>query len=228
MRLRNRRPDLLDPVDLALGAIADLLALAVGGLAHLAARVALGARSLKLGQVLLQLGLARLDVGVPALLQLALLDRDLGLEARQVAPARLLVHVGDHVGGEVDDLLQVLRRQVEQVAQPARHSLEVPDMGNGRGQLNVAHPLAAHLGARNLHATPLADDALEPDTLVLTAVALPVPGRTEDLLAEEPVLLRLEGPVVDRLRLLDLAVRPRPDVVRRGKANAQVVEEVNV
>src|SRR5271166_801744 len=101
-------------------------------------------------------------------------------------------------------------------------------MGNGRGQLNVAHPLAAHFGAGNFHAAALADDALEPDTLVLTAVALPVPGRAEDLLAEEPVLFRLQGPVVNGLRLLDLTVRPRPDVVRCGKANPQVVEKVDV
>ncbi len=142
--------------------------------------------------------------------------------------ARLVVHVRDHVRGEVDDLLQVLRRQVEQVAQPAGHALEVPDVGDRRGQLDVAHPLAAHLGPGDLDAAALADDALEADPLVLTAVALPVPGRTEDLLAEEPVLFRLQGPVVDRFRLLDLAVRPRPDVVRRGQADPQVVEEVDV
>jgi hypothetical protein len=55
---------------------------------------------------------------------------------------------GDHVGGEVDDLLEVLRRQVEQVAEPARHTLEVPDVRDRSGQLDVAHPLATHLGAR--------------------------------------------------------------------------------
>jgi hypothetical protein len=101
-------------------------------------------------------------------------------------------------------------------------------MGNGGSQFDVAHPLAAHLGAGNLHAAPLADDALEPDALVLAAVALPVPGRAENLLAEEPVLLWLQGPVVNGLRLLDLAVRPQPNVIRRGKANPQVVEEVDV
>src|SRR5262249_52374516 len=81
LQVAEPAPDLLDPVDLALGAIPDLLALAVGGLAHLAARVTLGTRRLELGQVLFQLGLASLDVGIPALLQLTLLDRDLGLEA---------------------------------------------------------------------------------------------------------------------------------------------------
>src|ERR1700722_12739713 len=172
----------------------------------LAARVALSAGRLKLGQVLLQLGLPGLDVDVTALLDLALLVRDLGLKRGQVTVTRLDVDVRDHVGSEVDDLLQVLRRQVEQVAKPARDALEVPDVSHRSGQLNVAHPLTPHLGPGDLDATALADDSLEPDSLVLTAVALPVPGRAEDLLAEEPVLLRLERAVVDRLWLLDLAV----------------------
>ena len=154
--------------------------------------------------------------------------RDLRLERRQVAVTRLVVDAGDHVRGEVDDLLEVLRREVEQVAEAARDALEVPDVRDRSGQLDVAHPLTTHLGARDLDAAALADDALEAHALVLAAVALPVPGRTEDLLAEEPVLLRLEGAVVDRLGLLDLAVRPLADVVRGGQADAQLVEEVDV
>src|SRR4029077_525657 len=134
----------------------------------------------------------------------------------------------DHVGGEVDDLLQVLRRQVEQVAETARHTLEVPDVRDRRGQLDVPHPLTTHLGASDLDAAALADDALEADALVLAAVALPVPGGAEDLLAEEPVLLRLEGAVVDGLGLLHLTVRPLTDVVSGGKADTQLVEEVDV
>src|SRR5206468_1066944 len=105
---------------------------------------------------------------------------------------------------------------------------EVPDVGHRRGELDVAHPLAAHLGPGDLDATALADDALEPDALVLAAVALPVPGGAEDLLAEEPVLLRLEGAVVDGLRLLHLTVGPLPDVFSGGQADTEVVEEVDV
>src|SRR5262249_22148128 len=155
-----------------------------------------------------------------ALLDLVLLVRDLRLERGQATVTRLVVHVRDHVRGEVDDLLQILGRQVKQVAEPAGHALEVPDVRDRRGQLDVAHPLAPDLGPGDLDATALANDALEPDPLVLAAVALPVPGRAEDLLAEQPVLLRLERAVVDRLWLLDLAVRPEPDVVGRGQANS--------
>ena len=156
------------------------------------------------------------------------LDGDRRLDGREVAVARVGVDRRDQVRREVDDLLEVLGRQVEQVAQARRDALEVPDVGDGRGQLDVAHPLTTHLGARDLDAAALADDALEADALVLAAVALPVAGRTEDLLAEEPVLLRLEGAVVDGLRLLDLAVGPLTDVVSGGEADAQLVEEVDV
>ena len=70
----------------------------------------------------------------------------------------------------------------------------------------MAHPLATHLGTGHLDAAAFADDALEADSLVLSAGALPVAGGTEDLLAEESVLLRLQGAVVDGLRLFHLTV----------------------
>ena len=130
---------------------------------------------------------------------------DLLLELREVLLARLVVDPGDDRGGEVEDLLELLGSHVEQVADPARHALEEPDVRDRRGQVDVAHALAAHLGARDLDAAALADDALVADALVLAAVALPVLGGTEDALAEEPVLLGLQRPVVDGLRLGDLA-----------------------
>src|SRR4029453_5667460 len=106
--------------------------------------------------------------------------------------------------------------------------LEEPDVGDRCGQLDVAHPLTADLGPGHLDAAGLTDDALEPDPLVLAAVALPVPGGTEDLLAEEAILLRTQGPVVDGLRLLHFTVRPLADVVAGGQADAQLIEEVDV
>jgi hypothetical protein len=99
---------------------------------------------------------------------------------------------------------------------------------HGRGELDVAHALAPHLGARDLDAAALADDALEPDALVLAAVALPVLGGTEDLLAEQPILLGLERAVVDGLRLLHLAVGPHADGVRRGQTDAELTEIVHI
>src|SRR3712207_7990533 len=43
-------------------------------------------------------------------------------------------------------------RQVEQVAQARGDALEEPDVGDRRGQLDVAHPLTPHLGAGHLDA----------------------------------------------------------------------------
>src|SRR4028118_1939896 len=48
--------------------------------------------------------------GVAPALEVVLLRADLGLDGREVAVARLVVDRGDQVGGEVDDLLEVLGR----------------------------------------------------------------------------------------------------------------------
>src|SRR5205807_3689249 len=117
---------------------------------------------------------------------------------------------------------------VEQVADPARDALEEPDVAHGRGEVDVAHALAAHLLPRHLDAAALADDALVADALVLAAVALPVLGRTEDALAEEAVALGLERAVVDRLGLRDLAGRPVTDLLRRRETDADRVEIVDI
>jgi hypothetical protein len=100
------------------------------------------------------------------------------------------------VGGEVDDLLELLGLELllrldagEEVGEPRPGAAQVPDVDGGGGELDVAHAVATDLRARDLDAAALADDALEADALVLAAVALPVAGRPEDLLAEQAVLL---------------------------------------
>ena len=152
------------------------------------------------------------------------LEAQVALVRREVAVTSILVDRDHHVGGEVDDLLEVLRRHVQQVAEARRDALEVPDVGDGRGELDVAHALAADGGLGDLHAAALADDALEADALVLAARALPVAGGSEDLLSEEAVLLGLERAVVDGLGLLDLTEGPTTDVVGGGQADAKLIE----
>src|SRR6202012_4974296 len=98
---------------------------------------------------------------------------DLFLEFADVLVAGLHVDPGDHRGGEVENLLQLFGRHVDQVADPARHTLEEPDVRDRRGEIDVTHALAADLAAGDLDAAALADDALVTDPLVLTAVALP-------------------------------------------------------
>ena len=228
LQLGEGGPDLVEPVQLTLGTVAELAHLPLAALLDLAADVALGTLGLQRGQVGFQLLGARLDLGVPPVLGPLALDLHLVLERRHVVVPQLGVHAGDDVRGEVDDLFQILRREVQQVAQPAGHTLEVPDVRDGGGQLDVAHPLTADLRAGHLDTAALTDDALEAHPLVLAAVALPVPGGAEDLLAEEAVLLGLEGAVVDGFRLLDLTERPLADVVGRSETNTQFVEEVDV
>ena len=224
----ERVEDGLVVLDLGRGTVPALGDLLLRRLAQLVELGVLGPVGLQLLELLLELLEPAVDPQVALVLELLDLRAVLGLDGGQITVTALVVHPGDEVGGEVDDLLQVLGRQVEEVAEPGRDTLEVPDVGDRSGQLDVAHPLAADLGPGDLHATALADDALEPDALVLPAVALPVPGGAEDLLAEEPVLLRLERAVVDRLGLLDLAVGPRPDLLGRGQADPELIKVVDV
>jgi len=196
----------VETVDFGVKALADVSHLALGAVLDLALGIGLGALSLELGNVLLELLGTLVDAEVARVDQLLLLLLQLVAELRQVLVTTIGVHCGDHVGREVDDLLQVLRGQVEQVAKTRRHTLEVPDVRHGSGKLDVTHALAAHLGAGHLNATTLTDDAAVTDTLVLAAAAFPVAGRAKDLLAEQAILLGLERAVVDRLGLLHFTV----------------------
>ena len=146
----------------------------------------------------------------------------LGQELRAVE--RRQAGVGDDVRLEVQHALDVAQRHVEHHAHPRRQALQEPDVRDRARELDVAHPLAAHLGERDFDAALLADHAAVLQALVLAAQALVVLDRPEDLRAEEAVALGLERPVVDRLRLLDFAVRPRADLLRRGEADLDRVE----
>ena len=135
-----------------------------------------------------------------------------------------VARIDDDVGLEVEDALEVAQRDVEQVADAARQALEEPDVADRGRQRDVAHALAAHLGLRHLDAALVADHAAVLHALVLAAEALPVGDRPEDLRAEQAVPFGLERPVVDRLRLGHLAVRPREDLVRRRQTDPDGVE----
>ena len=169
---------------------------------------------------------AVLGVDVVARLDLVDLLRSI---SRSLSAVRSVVDRDDHVAAaEVEHLLELLGGDVEQVAHARRHALEEPDVAHRRRQPDVAHALAAHLGASDLDAAALADDALVAHALVLAAVALPVLGGTEDAFAEQTVTLGLERAVVDRLGLGDLALGPRLDLLGRCEADPDRVEVVDV
>src|SRR5690606_12108432 len=132
--------------------------------------------------------------------------------------------IDDDVGLEVEDPLEITQRDVEQVTDAARQSLEEPDVADRRRERDVAPALAAGLRLRHRDPALVADHAPVLHALVLAAEALPVRDRPEDLRAEQAVALRLERPVVDRLRLGHLAVRPGEDLLRRRQADADGVE----
>ena len=225
----------LGQLDLALEALTDaadlLLDVALAGLDL----GVLGPALLELGQLALERLEPTVDLHVALLLEVGDLHPELRLELRQVLVPLGLVDPGDQVGGEVDDLLELLGLQLlagfrahEQVGEPATGAPQVPDVDHRGGQLDVAHPLAADLRAGDLDATALADDPPEAHPLVLPAVALPVLGRAEDLLAEESVLLRAQRAVVDGLGLLHFAVRPSPDRVGRSQSDPQLIEVIDI
>ena len=153
-----------------------------------------------------------------AVVAVLLLGEDLILGQRGLAG------IGDDIVGEVQHLLQDAGADVQQQAHPGGDALEIPDVGDGGGQLDVAHALTAHLGTGDLHAAAVADLALVADLLVLAAVALPVLGGSEDALAEQAVPLGLQGAVVDGLGLLHLAVGPGEDLLGRGHADLDRVK----
>ena len=97
-------------------------------------------------------------------------------------------------------------------------------MSDGARQLDMAHTLAPDLGERHLDTALLADNAAVLHPLVLAAKTLVVLDRTKDARAEKAIALRLEGPVVNRLRLLDLSERPGADLLRAGNRNANLIE----
>jgi hypothetical protein len=97
-------------------------------------------------------------------------------------------------------------------------------VGNGSGELDVAHALAANARQRHFDAALLADDALVLHALVLAAQALVVLDRPEDAGAEQAVALGLEGTVVDGFRLLDLAIGPGQNLLRRRNRDPDGIE----
>src|ERR1700730_13812180 len=100
-------------------------------------------------------------------------------------------------------------------------------MRNRRRELDMAHPLAPYPRERHLDRALLADDAFVLHALVLAAQALVVLDRAEDARAEQPVTLGLERAVVDRLRLLDLAIRPGQNLFRARNRNPNLVKDLS-
>src|SRR5207248_6874985 len=125
------------------------------------------------------------------------------------------------------NFLNVAGLHVQQRTEARRQRLEEPDVHDRRSQIDMAHALATDARVRDFHAATVADDAFVLRALVLAARAFPVALGPEDALAEQSILFRAIGAVVDGLRLLHLAEAPGPDVVGAGKLNANRAVVVN-
>ena len=132
--------------------------------------------------------------------------------------------LNDDEGFKVEHALDVAQRHVQHHAQTAGQGFEEPDVRHRAGQFDVPHALAAHFGLRDFHAAFFADYATVFEALVFAADAFVVFHRAENLGAEKAVALRLEGAVVDGLRLSDFAIRPATDFVRRGQADSNGIK----
>ena len=167
----------------------------------------------------------RADLGGEAVVaELILVTHEVVFGQQLMLLQRRETRLGHDVLFEVQDPLDVLQRHVEHHRDTRRQGLQEPDMRDRGRELDVAHPLTTHPREGDLNAALFADDALVLHALVLAAQALVVLRRSEDPGAEQTVALRLEGPVVDRLRLLDLAKGPAADLFRAGERDADLVE----
>src|SRR5205823_10843438 len=140
--------------------------------------------------------------------RLLLQVEELVLVQKLVLDHVLLARIDDDVVRVVDDLLEVTQRQIDEVSHWRRQSLEEPDVRDGYGELDVTHALATDAAQGDFDAAAIADHSTVANSLVFAAVAFPVLDRTEDALAEQAILFRLERAVVDGLGLENLAPRP--------------------
>src|ERR1043166_5305662 len=209
-----------------LEALGELLRLEIGGrLGDLPAQVNRHLLQIESAQHAAdRLGADHGGEGIPAVFLLG--AQILFLGEKLAVLERSQAGLNDNVVLEIENPLEVLERHIEQEADAALERLQEQDVRDWRGQLDVAHALAPHARERHLDAALLADDALVLHALVLAAQALVVLERAEDAGAEQAVALRLEGPVVDRLRLLDLAVGPRQNLVRARDRDPDLVEDL--
>ena len=218
----ERVPCALPTSDVVVERLTNVRHLALGCFFCLALDICLGLFGFELGEFVFEFLLAIGDFLVADLFVVTNLGLDHLLDKRHVLVNALFVDVGHHVCGEVDDLFEVFRRHVEEVPEAARNTLEVPDVSDRGGKLDVSHALATNGLTSDLDTASLTRYTLEADTLVLATGALPVLGRTKNLLTEEAIFLWLQRAVVDGLRLLHLTARPRTNLFVRRELDANL------
>ena len=116
----------------------------------------------------------------------------------------MITGIQHHIAVEVDNLLHIAQRHIQQDCHVAGDALQIPNMRDRGCKLDEAHAVPAHPAFSDLNATALTDNAAVTHPFVFAAMAFPVFGRAENLFTEQPVHLGLESSVIDGLRLGDL------------------------
>ena len=88
----------------------------------------------------------------------------------------------------------------------------------------MTQALATDLRVNDLDAALVANDTAMLHPLIFAANALEIAHGSKNLGAEQAITLRLEGPVVDGLRLLNFTVGPAADLLRRSQRDLDRVE----
>ena len=115
LEVAEARPHVLHTTDLVVETPAGLRHFTLEETTFLLDDVGAGVLGLKFRETLFQPRSDLIDLRIATGFEALLLYRHLVTEHVRVFAAAVLVNFGDHVGGEVVDLLQVLRRQIQQV-----------------------------------------------------------------------------------------------------------------
>src|SRR5262249_33919307 len=104
--------------------------------------------------------------------------------------SRYVAGIDDYIGFEIENLLKLAQRNVEQMPDARRKTFEEPHVRARAGQFDVAETLATHLRLRYFDAALVADHSAMLHSLVLSAQTFPIGDGTEDAGAEETVAFR--------------------------------------
>ena len=124
-----------------------------------------------------------------------------------------------NVGCKVQNLFQCSGAHGKDQTHSGGNPLEIPDMGNGSGQLNMAHSLTSYLCFCYLNAATVADNAFVTDSFIFTTMTFPVFCGPENSFAEQTVLFRFQCSIVNGFRFFDFTSGPFMDFFGRCQTN---------
>ena len=141
---------------------------------------------------------------------------------------RCIFGIQHDISCKIQDFLQRTGRNVQYQTHPAGNPLEIPDMGDRRRQINVAHPVPADFGFSDFNAATVAYYAFVTNPFVFAAMTFPVTGWPEDFLAKQAVTFWFQCAIIYRFRLFYFTVGPARNLFGRGQANPHRIEIIHI